>query len=192
MQPKIRQASGNKPKNGIQEFECLSNAMRLRRSITDCLFRDFGMEKLNPTAEHMENYAMFMWFIENERAYIINILRRLVGNIATANSIYPVRLFECDMRRKCQNAAIGNCVQLKQELQYVIETLPDVNINSYKPFVKALDKEIQLLKKWRTSDNKNRKRIEQELFNKQKDLADQGINTDILAYEEEYVEKVIE
>lgn len=74
MLPKIRQGSSKKPKPGIQEFECLSNAMRLRRNITDCLFRDFGMEKMNPTAEHMENYGMFMWFIENERAYIINIL----------------------------------------------------------------------------------------------------------------------
>lgn len=192
MPQKIRQSSGNKPKGGVNEFECLSNAMRLRREITDCLFRDFGMDKQNPTPEHMENYGMFMWFIENERAYVINILRRLVGNIATANSIYPVRLFECDMRRKCQNAAIGNCVQLKQELQYVIETLPDVNINSYKPFVNALDKEILLLKKWRTSDNKTRRKIEQEIMEKQQEFSDKGVNVDILSYEKEYIKQIVE
>ena len=192
MPQKIRQASGNQPKKGINEFECLSHAMRLRRNLTDCLFRDFGMEKQNPTPEHMENYGMFMWFIENERAYIINIMRRLVGNIATANSIYPVRLFECDMRRKCQNAAIGNCVQLKQELQYVIETLPDVNVNSYKPFSDALDLEIKLLKKWRTSDNKTRRKIEQEIYDRQKELSEQGIDADILAYEKEIIGKIVE
>lgn len=192
MPAKIKVASGHKPKEGINEFECLSNAMRLRRDLTRCLFRDFGMEQLNMTPEQMENYGIFMWFIENERAYVINILRRLVGNIATANSIYPVRLFECDMRRKCQNAAIGNCIQLKQELQYVIETLPGININSYKPFSNALDKEIKLLKKWRTSDNKARRRIEEEIVRRQAELESRGIHINLLEYESEANKKLLE
>ena len=59
-----------------------------------------------------------------------------------------------------QNAAIGNCEQLLQEFQYIIEVLP-VNANKYLRFVDMIEREIALLKGWRKSDNRILKRIKE-------------------------------
>ncbi len=60
---------------------------------------------------------------------------------------------EYERRREYQNNAIVNCEQLIKELQRVVEVF-DVDINLYGRYVKAIDREIDLIKKWRQRDNK--------------------------------------
>ena len=56
-------------------------------------------------------------------------------------------------RRVQQDLAIGQCYRLVQELQYAIETLP-VDVNSFLRFGEDIQREIDLIKGWRKSDNK--------------------------------------
>ena len=51
------------------------------------------------------------------------------------------------------NRAIGYCYALKQELNYIIRTLP-VNINKFERFAEAIDKQIALYRGVRQSDNR--------------------------------------
>ena len=51
------------------------------------------------------------------------------------------------------NRAIGLCYSLKQEIQYVIRTLP-VDINKYERFAVEIDKQIALYKGVRLADNR--------------------------------------
>ena len=55
--------------------------------------------------------------------------------------------------RDYQNTAIVNCEQLLKELQRIVEIF-EVDVNLYSRYVKAIDREIGLIKKWRQRDNR--------------------------------------
>ena len=57
------------------------------------------------------------------------------------------------MRRDYQNTAIVNCEQLIKELQRIAEIF-EVDLNLYGPYVRAIDREIGLIKSWRQRDKK--------------------------------------
>lgn len=77
----------------------------------------------------------------------------ITSNVRAANTIYPTNLHECEKRRDYQNTAIVNCEQLLKELQRIAEIF-EVDLNLYSPYVKAIDREIGLIKKWRQRDKK--------------------------------------
>jgi len=77
----------------------------------------------------------------------------VTGNVRAANTIYPTTLHEYEQRRDYQNAAIVGCEQLINELQRVVEVF-EVDVNVYGRYIKAIDREIGLIKKWRQRDNK--------------------------------------
>jgi hypothetical protein len=93
------------------------------------------------------------WFIEDERKAVVDCLRSIGEHVYTANSIYPTYYEELVERRVHQDLAIGQCYRLVQELQYAIETLP-VDVNSFLRFGEDIQREIDLIKGWRKSDNK--------------------------------------
>ena len=82
---------------------------------------------------------------------MIDLLLELFNNIVMANSIYPVNEHEAEIRRDCQTKAIGNCEQIIQLLQYLIETLP-VDANKLVSITESIKKEIALLKNWRKAN----------------------------------------
>lgn len=166
-------------------FEVEHYAYKIRTVITDLALRKFGLkeyvEKPKPetyskwsqqqkdgydksVAKNKERYEAFIeWFIPDEQKSIFNLCRNMIHEIFLANEIYPQHLCECDERRLHQDLAIGYCENLIQELQYVITTL-HVNIEKYETITKMIVHEQQLIKGWRKSDNKVRKKIlEKEL-----------------------------
>jgi hypothetical protein len=113
------------------------------------------------------------WALSEFRVSIMRLLRGLIMNITDGNSIYPskmddprlpieyVRRIQSDEladRRRYQDAAIGYCQKLIQELQYVAEILP-VRMEKILPFIDMVNFEIRLLKGWRKSTNELAKRI---------------------------------
>lgn len=118
--------------------------------------QDAWMEKQRSNLEKLE--AFDKWYIESMRDTILHSLQQMIASISMANSIYPTTMEECNERRLFQDRAIGYCHILMQELQYVIETLP-VNVEKYAPYGDAISSEINLLKGWRKSDNKVRRKL---------------------------------
>lgn len=166
-------------------FEVEHHAYKIRTVITDLALRKFGLkeyaEKPKPetyskwsqqqkdgydksVAKNKERYEAFIeWFIPDEQKSILNLCRNMIHEIFLANEIYSQHLCECDERRLHQDLAIGYCENLIQELQYVITTL-HVNIEKYETITKMIVHEQNLIKGWRKSDNKVRKKIlEKEL-----------------------------
>lgn len=166
-------------------FEVEHHAYKIRTVITDLALRKFGLkeyaEKPKPetyskwsqqqkdgydksVAKNKERYEAFIeWFIPDEQKSILNLCRNMIHEIFLANEIYLQHLCECDERRLHQDLAIGYCENLIQELQYVITTL-HVNIEKYETITKMIVHEQNLIKGWRKSDNKVRKKIlEKEL-----------------------------
>ena len=82
----------------------------------------------------------------------------MIDYIISANSIYAMKEFEFDERRNMQNKAISCCNKLYQELQYIASSFR-IDLNKLVPILDSIEEEVELIKKWRQSDNKRRKEI---------------------------------
>ncbi len=172
-----------KSKRKASAFEVFHHLYTIRREITNLALRDFGYsaelakkhllkmfggkELTELTEEELKRYndikarneAFSSWFILDERKYVIICLRAIVREVFTANSIYPTIPEELATRRVCQDKALGLCIDLMQELQYIMETLP-VDVNKHIRFADMIQHEIALIKGWRKSDNKFRSALD--------------------------------
>lgn len=169
-------------------MEFFQNALNLRKYVTFRLLKDFGikdkvrdrkflMETVNLSDQEKATLGDLLdkcsnvkicdeypeWFISTERLAVFNILENLLANIVAANSIYICSPSTADERRNFQDLAIGNCENLIQELNYIIEVIPTVNANKLTPLIEMTEREIALLKAWRKSDNKKRSQAKSEL-----------------------------
>lgn len=150
----------------------------LRAEVTDLIFRDFGFseEKYREMIERFRNahasapnvdkqvekYEVRLrnfvdWFVDDEKKEILNILRKIGGEFTAGNSIYPseneARIDEYIQRRRHINESIAQCYVLKQEINYVIGTLP-VDINKFKRFDEKISQLIGIYKGVRKADNR--------------------------------------
>ena len=168
------------PKSRREEsrFEAQHHFFSLRKEVTALVLNDFGFSE-KKYREQMEKYraahindpnidgiverwekkneSFKRWFVDEEGRAVIDIMRDIQRHFSLGNSIFPsdtpARLMEFLMRRYHMNRAIGLCFSLKQELNYVIRTLP-VDINKFERFAVMLDKQIALLKGVRQADNR--------------------------------------
>ena len=163
----------------LSTMEYYKNAVHIRRDITQWMLRDFGARK-NPknvalvikdisdedratVDEIFEKYGRSTkkefqyeypdWFVDFERRHISDILHDMMTDITEANSIYPVFVFEFELRRTHQDNAIAACYRLYQELQYIQSLFPQ-DLNRFAPLLGDIEREVNLLKGWRQSDNK--------------------------------------
>ena len=140
-----------KSKRKESKFEVFHNFYKLRKELTELVYRRFGYKG-------EDTYKL--WFINNEAQSVLKDLADAQRYITIANSIYPNCLMECDERRIHQVLAIGLLYDLVQELQFVLEMLPCLDKNKYVRHSDILNKEIALLKGWRESDNATRTKIQ--------------------------------
>ena len=94
-----------------------------------------------------KNQSFKKWYIDEEARAILQILREIEKEFT------PSKLPEFLTRRQHMNQAIGLCYMLKQEIQYVIRTLP-VDMNKYERFAELIDEQIALYKGVRQADNR--------------------------------------
>ena len=126
--------------------------MEIRKELTTYVIRDFA---INGRLDYMEE-----WLLNDERTEILHDARSAASCIEMANSIYITSIEEYNERRKYQNRAIGYYRCLKQELLYVVNCMPQkINLNKYMRSVALIDQEIGLIRNWRKSDNKLKKKL---------------------------------
>lgn len=97
-----------------------------------------------------QEYALYIQ--EMSRA-ILTTVSDIGRHIRIANSIYPTTRGEYEVRRTEQGIAIGLCFDLLTKYQLAMMVL-GVKDNKYCNEVDAIAREINCLKKWRTSDNR--------------------------------------
>lgn len=177
----------------LSSMEFYRNAIQMRKDLTIWLLKDFGTKrnprsvaqvikeisqedqntidgifaKYGKSPKHEFHSEYPEWFVDFERDVIIKILQELIENITKANSIYPSKDFlheEYALRRQYQDKAICNCYTLYQELQYITACF-GTDLNKFIPFLESVEKEADLLKGWRQSDNAKRKKTEKEINN---------------------------
>jgi hypothetical protein len=102
------------------------------------------------STEDLEKYRYLM---QNSKKRIEQFASLIIANLRAAYSSYPTSMHEYEKRRDYQNAALVNCQCLLKELEKIVEKF-NVDINLYKPYIKAIEREIVLIKRWRQRDNK--------------------------------------
>ena len=167
-----------KGKRNQSKFEAFHHFFKLRDEITAMILNDFGFsfdkqeKKRQKFAEshkdaanldeimkrwHTKNDTFIRWFIDEEGKAVMDIMRNIQREFTIANSIFPsetpARLIEFLERRRHINNAIGQCYALKQEINYVIRTLP-VDMNRYVHFAEEIDEQINLFRGVRKADNR--------------------------------------
>ncbi len=98
-------------------------------------------------------YIQSSYLADNARKRLDTLGATLTSYVRAANTIYPTNMEEYNERRSNQNLAINTCEQIIKEIQHIVEVF-DVDLNVYDRYVKALYREIELLKKWRQRDNR--------------------------------------
>ena len=124
----------------------------LQKLLVKDLMVDFGITRMTNLGE-----AQFL-DIKFER--IVNLCAEIVGDIYRANALFVTSLAEYEQRRLYQDKVIANCQVLKQELQSIVDVITGLNINKYKVPIEMIEKELSLIKAWRKSDIRFKKRIE--------------------------------
>jgi len=143
------------------KFEAVTYSIELHAMLTELMQRGFGVKDLNNFVriryaygkDDKEDFAKYRYLMQNSKNRIDQIASLLTSNVRAANTLYPTSLHEYERRRDYQNNAIANCEQLVKELQRIVEIF-EVDVNVYGKYIKAIDREIGLIKKWRQRDNK--------------------------------------
>ena len=142
------------------QFEVFAHAYRMRRVITELMFRDFGYKPTKMPNESEEQKlrreTVEKFFIVKIREYTLDTLRSIVREITTANKIFPTIPREAEERRIHQDLAICECFNLLQELQYAVQAL-SVDVNKFTRFDELIQRQIMLIKAWRKADNRTKK-----------------------------------
>ena len=136
-------------------------SVELHDMITELAQRDFGVRDLDQLVrvrfadgiDKYEDFGRYRGLMRIERDKVDKLCYLLTNNLRAANSIYPTSMHEYEQRRDYQNFGIVNCEQLIKELQHIVD-LFNVDINVYERCIKAINREIDLIKKWRQRDNK--------------------------------------
>ena len=142
-------------------FEAIVFSIELHDMLIDLMQRGFGVKDLDQLVrvryargkDETEDFNYYRYLMQNFKSRIDQLASQLTGNVRAANSIYPTTLKEYERRREYQNSAIVNCELLIKELQRVVDIF-EVDVNIYGKYIKAIDREIGLIKKWRQRDNK--------------------------------------
>lgn len=151
----------------LSKFEAIVHSEELHTQLRDLMQRNFGVKDLRRFAymqcaygiDNVEDYEKYYWRLMTHKKNIDKMATLMTSNVRAAYSTFPSNLHECEIRRDYQNAAIVNCEQIIKEIQRVVTDF-NLDINKLKPFIVAIDREIDLIKGWRQRDNKIRKRLQ--------------------------------
>lgn len=142
-------------------YQSIAFAIKLQTRLTDFANRDFGIKDLKHFIQlryaygkdDMENFSKYRYLLQDCKTQLNRTAALLTANLVAAKSIYPTAINEYNQRREYQNNAIANANQLLTILQRTIDIF-EVDVNAYEPYVKDINREIELIKTWRQKDNK--------------------------------------
>jgi phosphoenolpyruvate carboxylase len=139
------------------KLEAITFSAEVHNMLIELMQRSFGVKNTERLVRKRyacgDDVSEYRYLLRNVKNRLDETASLLTNNLRAANSIYPTSMYEYDQRRGFQNIAIANCEQLIKELQRVVEVF-EVDVNVYGTCIKAIDREIRLIKKWRQGDNK--------------------------------------
>ena len=136
------------------------------------------ISKYDIATDRLFRNAAPMWFAREKQYYMLKLVRSMMHYIVAANSIYVgknMSLVDYAKRRGFQNDAIACVHRLAEEIK-AISLVFSIPLNKYTQLIDMLDREDDLLKGWRKSENKWGKKLIEEL-ELDSELVDKAIAT---------------
>ncbi len=140
--------------------EVITFAEDLHAMLDDLMRRNFGIKDTDDFVRRQyahgrieqEDFSYYRYKLSESKRKINELCSRLENCLRAAYYRYPSSEHELEIRRDNQNDAIVCCEMVIGELQKVAETF-EVDLNLFAPHIKAIDREIGLIKDWRRRDN---------------------------------------
>lgn len=165
-------------KRTLSDIEYFHNGIKMRDAVLDILIRDFGVrikkgdfraiQKMhNINEEDMEIveyickkyrvgehilYNFPGWFLEYERKYIMDSLRKFLMHIRYADAIHVKSDKMHEYRRYHIIQARTECFLIMDEMDYIVKVY-NVDMNTYLPLLDIIHYEINLLNRLEKLDN---------------------------------------
>ncbi len=137
-----------KSERGESRLEAQHQAYKIRKLVTKELLNDFGTK----------DNKMPDWLIAEERKRVLELVQGISAHLRAANTIWPDYKAEFIERRVEMDRALMYCNMLQDELQAIVEMVP-ADKNRYTQIVLEIEKEFNLLKALRQSDNRFKKHL---------------------------------
>lgn len=151
------------------KLETIHNAYAIRIAVTKLAENNFYISetkiqniiaekiKMFPENERKRiqerTYEYFKFQIKHSTNRVIEFASGISQHLRIANTIFPTYMSEFEERRLEMDRAMGCCNALQDELQYVGECLY-ADLNKYTNLVLEIQKEFNMIKSLRQSDNR--------------------------------------
>lgn len=136
--------------------EAIAYSLELYDMLIEFMQRSFAIKSREQyaTGKGLEvDYQAYAYIMLSTKEQIEKSASLLTANLRAARSLFPTSMHEYEIRRDYLNAGIANCNQIINSLQRVVGRF-NVDLNAYGRYSKAIDREIELIKRWRQRDNK--------------------------------------
>lgn len=136
--------------------EAIAYSLELYDMLIEFMQRSFAIKSREQyaTGKGLEvDYQAYAYIMLSTKEQIEKSASLLTANLRAARSLFPTSMHEYEIRRDYLNAGIVNCNQIINSLQRVVGRF-NVDLNAYGRYSKAIDREIELIKRWRQRDNK--------------------------------------
>lgn len=151
----------------LSKVEAIYQAVKVREALESLSLRSFGVRSRNSILRRKYEQAIHLEGRQETADEIIKMVSRTLFNLGSdierelcaADAIFPRTKRDFRLRREYQNKALSSCKMAKDELNQIADYF-DVDISVFKESVLLLDKEINLIKAWRRSDNKRFKALQ--------------------------------
>lgn len=151
----------------LSRYEAVAYASILHSQMREFMQRNFGIKDLLQLCQsnyahgldEVESFQRYQYMLTTHKNNIDLVRSLLRNNVRAAQNLYPTNMHELEVRRDYQNDALANCQALLGELMQIVEDFHVidsriVDINGFKPYNDAINREIDLIKGWRQRDNR--------------------------------------
>ena len=148
-------------------LEPITYSMELHLILQDLLARNLGIrdpdklirKKYEYGKATIEDFPYYRNELYKFKSRIKERSIRITDSLRAANTIYVTSMVEYNKRREYQNDAIIECELTIKDLMLFVSVF-DVDLNDYKRYIQGLEKEVELIKRWRQRDNKLKDKIQ--------------------------------
>lgn len=156
------------------KLQTIHNAYKIRMAVTKLAENDFYIssskienviaEKIKRFPEEEQQrikkrtYQYFEQQLQRSTNIVIELATGISRHLRIANTIFPTYMTEFEERRIEMDRAMSCCNALQDELQYIGECLY-ADLNKYTNLVLFIQKEFNMIKALRQSDNRFLKNI---------------------------------
>lgn len=149
----------------LSKTEAVQQAIEIRRLLKELGSRNFGIKDLEHMTRARYTYQgkendprRYMVELEQAKRKMISLGDQLIALTRNARKVSLSSLKRCEKRASLQEDALLTCDTMLGKLLDIVETF-DLDLNTFRLVVEAIDYEIALVQKWLQYTNKIKRKI---------------------------------